>query len=129
MRKSLDKLSRRERQIMELVYQKGEVTVADIQKAIADDISYSSVRAQMTILENKGFLKHRQDGRAYVYSPTVALNKASRAALTQVVDTFFGGSVENVVATLISSRSARLSSEGLERLSELIKSMREKESK
>jgi BlaI family transcriptional regulator, penicillinase repressor len=129
MSQSLNRLSRRERQIMELIYQKGRATVAEIQQAMPDNLNYSSVRAQMGILESKGFLKHVKDGRAFVYSPTVDHKKASRAALKQVVNTFFDGSVENVVAALISSKTANLSPDEYDRLSELIKSKRKKGSK
>lgn len=124
MRKTLDKLSRRERQIMELIYQKGQATVADIQRAMPDNLNYSSIRAQMGILEGKGFLKHRKDGRAFVYTPTVNRKMASHVALKQVVQTFFDGSVENVVAALIRLKSTDLSAAEYDRLSELIKSKR-----
>ena len=113
---------------MELVYSKGEVTVADIHGAMPDDVSYSSVRAQMAILERKGFLKHKKNGRAFVYTPTVDRSKASRAALKQVVNTFFDGSVENVVAALINIKNSDLSDDEYERLRKLIDTMREKES-
>lgn len=129
MSKSLDRLGRRERQIMELVYQKGQATVADIQRAISENLNYSTVRAQMTILERKGFLKHIKDGRTYVYSPVVNRRMASRAAISRVINTFFDGSVENVVAALINLKSASLSPEEYDRLSELINSMKEKNKK
>ena len=76
----------RERQIMDLIYKNGQSTVADIQKAIPDELNYSSVRALMTILVNKGFLKHKKQGRAYIYSPTVTRKQASSTALKQVVN-------------------------------------------
>lgn len=129
MNNSLDRLGRRERQIMELVYQKGQATVADIQQGIPDNLNYSTVRAQMTILERKGFLKHIKQGRAYVYSPIVNRRAASQAAIKRVINTFFDGSVENVVAALINLKSASLSPEEYDRLSELIKSMKEKDRK
>ena len=125
VKKSLDKLGSRERQIMELVYQKGQATVADIQQAITEDLNYSTIRAQMTILERKGFLKHIKKGRAFVYSPTVHRRKASRAAIKRIINTFFDGSVENVVAALVSIKGASLSQEEYDRLSELIKTMKE----
>ncbi|MFQ5498532.1 MAG: BlaI/MecI/CopY family transcriptional regulator [Candidatus Zixiibacteriota bacterium] len=129
MSRSLSRLSRRERQIMEIVYQKGQATVADILQAIPDDLSYSSIRTQMTILERKGFLKHKKNGRAYVYSPTVNHRMASRLALKQVINTFYSGSVENVVAALVTLKSANLSPDEYNRLSELIKSMRKEDNK
>lgn len=124
MKETLSKLSRRERQIMELIYRNGQSTVADIQREIPDKLTYSSVRTLMTILENKGFLKHKKQGRAYVYSPTVNHKQASSAALKQVVNTFFDGSVENVVAALISLKSSDLTEDEFERLSRLIESKR-----
>lgn len=129
MTKLFEKLSRRERQIMEIIYQKGEATVADVLDEIPDKLNYSSVRAFMGILEDKGFLKHRKEGRAYVYSPVVAHKKASKDALIRVVNTFFDGSVENVVAALISMKNSKLSSEELERLSNLIQSNTKDENK
>ncbi len=128
MDKSFDKLSRRERQIMDIIYQKKEATVAEVLAAIPDDLNYSSIRALMGILKDKGFLKHHKKGRAYVYTPIVNRKKASSIALKQVVNTFFDGSVESVVASLISSNSSKLSDEEYLRLAELIESKRRKES-
>ncbi len=125
VKKSLDHLGRRERQIMELVYRLGQATVADILRAIPEDLNYSTVRAQMTILERKGFLKHVKNGRTFVYSPVVNHGKASRAAMQKVINTFFDGSLENVVTALIDLKSGNLSPEEYDRLSALIKSMKE----
>jgi predicted transcriptional regulator len=111
---------------MELVYRKGQATVADIQREIPENLNYSTIRAQMNVLERKGFLKHVKKGRAFVYSPIVNRRNASRAAIKRVINTFFDGSVENVVAALISLKSATLSEEEYDRLSELIQSMKEK---
>ena len=127
MKKTLSRLSFRERQIMEMVYQKGEATVADVQQAIPEDLNYSSIRAQMNILERKGYLKHHKSGRAFVYTPTVTHKLASQTALKQVINTFFDGSVENVVAALVSLKSAKLAPDEYDRLQELIKSMKEKD--
>jgi len=129
MTRTLNSLSPRERQIMELVYRLGEASVADIQKAIPADLNYSSIRAQMTILEEKGYLRHKKVGRAYIYSPTVNHKTASRAALRQILNTFYDGSVETAVAALVSIKSASLTAEELDRLDKLIKSLRDKEGK
>lgn len=129
MTRTLNSLSPRERQIMELVYRLGEASVADIQKAIPADLNYSSIRAQMTILEEKGYLRHKKVGRAYIYTPTVNHKTASRAALRQILNTFYDGSVETAVAALVSIKSASLTAEELDRLDKLIKSLRDKEGK
>lgn len=113
-------LSRRERQIMDVVYERGQATVADVLDALPDPPSYSAVRALMRILEEKGHLRHHQDGPRYVFSPTLSRDKARRSAITQVVRTFFNGSVEQAVAALIDMPQSRLSQDDLARLSRLI---------
>ncbi len=113
-------LSRRERQIMDVVYERGQATVADVLDALPDPPSYSAVRALMRILEEKGHLRHQQDGPRYVFSPTLSRDKARRSVLTQVVRTFFDGSVEQAVAALIDMPQSRLSQDDLARLSRLI---------
>ena len=113
---------------MDIIYQQNQATVAEVQKIIPDDLNYSSVRALMNILADKGFLKHSKIGRAYVYKPVVTRKKASSQALKQVVNTFFEGSVESVVTTLISSNSKNLTDEEYQRLAELIESKRGRES-
>ncbi len=129
MSKLYEKLSRRERQIMEIIYKRGESSVTDVMEQLPDKINYSSVRALMGILNDKGVLKYRKKGRAYIYSPVVNRKKASNAALKQVINTFFEGSIESVVAALISMKSNNLSSEELERLSILIDSNHKKDKK
>lgn len=126
MKKALDQLSRRERQIMELIYRKGRATVSEIRQDFSENLNYSTIRAQMNILERKGYLKHTKVGRTYVYTPTLNRRKASRDAIKKVTNTFFNGSIESVVATLISLKSAELSDEEYDRLSNLIKTMKEK---
>src|SRR5882757_7795731 len=96
--------SRRERQIMDLIYAQGEATASDVQKALPDAPSYSAVRALLRVLEDKGFLNHRQDGLRYVYLPTEPREKASRSALKSVLKTFFEGSLANAVSALVESR-------------------------
>ena len=94
-------LSRRERQIMDVIHAKGEATAADVNAALPNAPSYSAARALLRILEEKGFLKHREDGPRYVYLPTESLDLARRSALKRVVETFFEGSLANAVAALV----------------------------
>lgn len=117
-------LSRRERQIMDAVYERGQATVAEVLEALPDPPSYSAVRALMRILEEKGHLRHHQDGPRYVFSPTVSRDRARRSVLSQVVRTFFDGSVEQAVAALIDMPQSRLSQDDLARLSRLIEKAR-----
>ena len=112
------KLSRRERQIMDIVYQHGRVSVADVLKDLPDPPSYSTVRALLRILEEKGYLTHEKKGRRYIYCPTQSRHLAGRSALKQIFQTFFDKSIEKTVMTLISD--ADLSDEELDRLSQLI---------
>jgi BlaI family transcriptional regulator, penicillinase repressor len=101
MKKSPPTLSRRERQIMDAVYRLRSGTVADVRSAIQDPPSYSSVRTLLGVLEDKGHLSHRRDGQRYVYAPTVPREAAGGAALARVVQTFFGGSLPDLVSTLL----------------------------
>ncbi len=112
------KLSRRERQIMDIVYQRGSVSVADVHKDLPDPPSYSAVRALLRILEEKGYLTHRKSGRRYIYRPTQPRHLAGRSALKQIFQTFFDKSIEKTVMALVSD--ADLSDEELDRLSQLI---------
>ena len=112
------KLSRRERQIMDIVYQRGRASVADVLEDLPDPPSYSTVRALLRILEEKGYLTHKKDGKRYVYRPTQPRHQAGRSALKQIFQTFFDKSIEKTVMTLISD--ADLSDEELDRLSQRI---------
>jgi predicted transcriptional regulator len=116
----LRELSRRERQIMDFLYQKGRATAAEVQANIPDPPGYSAVRAMLRVLEEKGHARHEQDGPRYVYVPRVARDRAKRSALRHVVRTFFDGSPEQVMAALLDDRSAKLSDEDLDRLARLI---------
>ena len=116
----MDALSRRERQIMDIVYKAGAVTAADVQAQLPGNPSYSTVRAQLRILEEKGFLSHDDDGIRYVFRPTVPRDSAGRSALTHLLNTFFDGSAERMVATLLDSESTNLSDTELKRLSKLV---------
>jgi predicted transcriptional regulator len=124
-----DPLSRRERQIMDIVYAGGKMSVNEVRAALPDPPSYSAVRALLGILKDKGHLRYEQEGTRYVYLPTKPREQAARSTLRQVVQTFFGGSVEQTVTTLLSAPETRLSSEELERLSLLIENARREEAK
>ncbi len=112
------KLSRRERQIMDILYQRGEGTVSEVMDGLADPPSYSAVRATLRVLEEKGHVKHREDGPRYVYLPAVARERARRDALQHLLQTFFGGSAEQAVAALMQMSEADLTPGDLERLAE-----------
>lgn len=117
-------LSRRERQIMDLLFQRGRATAAEVMAGMPDPPSYSAVRAMLRTLEDKGHVRHEEDGRAYVYRPTVAREQASSSALRHLVKTFFGGSTEQAVAALLDLNGGRLSEAELERLSTLVETAR-----
>ena len=112
-------LSRRERQIMDVIYRHGKVTAAEVLAELPDPPSYSAVRAMLRLLEEKGHVRHEQDGPRYVYTPTVHRDKARRSALRHLVRTFFDGSTEDAVAALLQN-DAGMRDEELERLSQLI---------
>jgi len=119
-------LSRRERQIMDVIYARGQATAAEVADAIPDPPSYSAVRALLRILEDKGYVRHEQQGLRYVFLPMVKRTSARRSALKELVRTFFDGSVEETVAALLDQR--KLTAEELERLSALIERARKEES-
>jgi predicted transcriptional regulator len=113
-------LSRRERQIMDIVYAQGEASAAAIHEALPDRPSYSAVRALLAILVEKGHLKHRSEQGRYIYAPTRRRAQVGRSALRRVLDTFFEGSLEKAVAALLQGSDANLSTDELKRLSQLI---------
>jgi BlaI family penicillinase repressor len=117
-------LSRRERQILDILYQRGQATAADVQADLPEPPSYSAVRALLRILEDKGHVRHEQDGPRYVYLPTVARDNAQRSALRHVLQTFFDGSAEQAISALLGDSSARLSSAELDRLARMIDTAR-----
>jgi BlaI family transcriptional regulator, penicillinase repressor len=120
------RLSRRERQIMDIIYKLGQATAAEVLESMPDAPSYSAVRAMLRLLEEKGYLKHDLDGPRYVFVPTVNRDKARKSALQQMLHTFFDGSTEEAVATLLSMSRAKLSKDELDRLSEMIEEARKK---
>ena len=113
-------LSRRERQIIDILYAQGRATAAEVQAALPDPPSYSAVRAMLRILEEKGHVRHEQDGPRYVYRPTVARDNAKRSALRHMLQTFFDGSAEQAISALLDDSSTRLSDGELDRLARLI---------
>jgi predicted transcriptional regulator len=118
------RLSRRERQIMEILYRVGAASAAEVQQLMSDPPGYSAVRALLRILEEKGHVRHARDGARYIYRPAAERSQAAQSALAQVVRTFFGGSVEQAVATLVSDADAQLSDAELDRLARLIEQAR-----
>jgi predicted transcriptional regulator len=125
MPRELGHLSRRERQIMEVVYREGQSTAMDVLAKIPDPPSYSAVRAMLRILEQKGHLRHVVEGNRYVYRPTVPADRARRSALKSLLQTFFEGSPEKAVAALLDMSRSELSAGDLDRLSRLIEQARE----
>jgi predicted transcriptional regulator len=123
-RPKADQLTRRERQIMQIIYRRGQATAAEVLDDMADPPSYSATRALLRILEEKGHLRHEQDGPRYVFRPTVAPEKARRSALDQVVETFFGGSAGDAAAALLDMSDSALSDDQRMRLAALIDSAR-----
>ena len=117
-------LSRRERQIVDILYSHGRATAAEVQAALPDPPSYSAVRAMLRILEEKGHVRHEQDGPRYVYLPTVARDNAKRSALRHMLKTFFDGSTEQAISALLDDSSARLSDRELDRLARMIEHAR-----
>jgi BlaI family transcriptional regulator, penicillinase repressor len=113
-------LSRRERQIVDILYAQGRATAAEVQSALPDPPSYSAVRAMLRILEDKGHVRHEQDGPRYVYLPTVGRDRAKQSALRHVLQTFFDGSAEQAISALLDSSDTRLSDRELDRLAKLI---------
>ena len=120
MKKNLHRdLSRRERQIMDALYRRGRATAAEVRQEMPDPPGYSAVRAMLRVLEEKGQVRHEEEALRYVFIPTASLARATRSALTHLVDTFFEGSAERAVAALL---DAKLSRAELDRLSSLIES-------
>lgn len=121
-----ESLSRRERQIMEIVYRRGEATAQEILDDIADPPSYSTIRALLRVLVEKEHLQHREDGPRYIYSPILSRQKARAGALAQVVNTFFEGSASQAVSALLGAPQTKLSHDELDELSALIDAARRK---
>lgn len=114
------RLSRRERQIMDALFRLGRASVAEVRENLPDPPSYSAVRAQLRILEEKGHVTHTQEGPRYVYEPDMPVERAKRSAVTHLAETFFDGSPAKLMASLLDERAAELSEEELNRLSAMI---------
>ena len=125
MKKAPSSFSRRERQIMEVIYGEGRAAATEVLEKLPDPPSYSAVRALLRILEQKGHVRHVEEGNRYVYFPTVPADRARRSAMRHLLQTFFQGSPEKAVAALIDMSRAELSETDLDRLSHLIDEARE----
>ncbi len=119
-------LSRRESQIMDVIYQLGEATVGEVVKRLPDPPGYNSVRVTLGILEEKGYLTHRREAQRYVYLPTIPRERARRSAVEHLVETFFEGSTPKTVATLLDVSASRLGEAELEELSQMIREARKR---
>jgi predicted transcriptional regulator len=117
-------LTKRERQIMDVLYRLGRATAGEIMEGLAGAPSYSTVRTQLRVLERKGHVRHEEHGLRYVYTPTVPRHAARKSALKHLVETFFDGSSAKVVAALLGGEGARISDEELERIAELVNNAR-----
>jgi predicted transcriptional regulator len=113
-------LSRRERDIMDILFRRGRATAEEVMHELSGDPSYSTVRTQLRVLEEKGHVRHVEEGRRFVYLPVVARSAARKVALRHLVETFFDGSVERVVAALIGGEGSRLSDEELQRIQAMV---------
>jgi len=117
-------LSRRERQIMDILYRRKSADAAEVLAELPDPPSYSAVRALLRILEEKGIILHTQEGRRYVYRPVESRERAGRSSVSRLLDTFFSGSVEDAVAAMLDARDEALSEEELDRLKTVIECAR-----
>jgi predicted transcriptional regulator len=113
-------LTRRERQIMDILYKRGRATAGEVMEDIHGSPHYSTVRTQLRILEEKGHVTHEEHGLRYVYSPAVPRRAARKSALRHLVDTFFDGSAEQVVAAVLGGEGSKLTEEELNRISDLV---------
>src|SRR5712692_4498664 len=113
-------LTRRERQIMDILYRRGRATAGEVMKELSGKPNYSTVRTQLRVLEAKGHIRHEEEGLRYVYTPVVPRHAVRRSALRHLVDTFFDGSAEKVVAALLGGEASRLSDKDLSRIAELV---------
>ena len=117
-------LSRRERQIIDILYRRGRATAADVMAELPGEPSYSTVRTQLRVMEEKGHVRHEEEGQRFVYIPTTPRGAVRKSALKHLVDTFFDGSAEQTVAALLGGDASRISEEELDRIEELIKKAR-----
>jgi predicted transcriptional regulator len=117
-------LTRRERQIMDILYKRGRATAGEVMEDLPGNPHYSTVRTQLRILESKGHVGHEEQGLRYVYMPAVPRRAARKSALRHLVDTFFDGSVEQVVAAVLGGEGSKVSEKELDRIAELVEKAR-----
>ena len=113
-------LSRRERQIMDIIFRRGRATAAEVMQELPGNPSYSTVRTQLRVLEEKGHVRHQEEGLKYVYLPVMARHTARKSALRHLIETFFEGSAEKAVAALLGGEGSKLSEDELNRIAELV---------
>jgi BlaI family transcriptional regulator, penicillinase repressor len=123
-KRTLSRLSRREREIMDVLFQMGRASAAEVHERIPSPPSYSAVRATLRILEDKGLLKHDHDGKRYIYRPALAQNQARKTAVDHLLTTFFGGSAAGAVMALLETPGKELTQEELDRMAALIERAR-----
>ena len=114
-------MSRRERQIMDIIYRLGQASAKDVQENLPDPPSYSAVRALLVTLENKGMVKHAKESRRYIYKPAIAEKKARKSALKNLISTFFEGKPENLVAALLDEEDQHLSKDQIDEIRNMVK--------
>jgi len=117
-------LSRREREIMDILYKAGRATAAEVMKDLTGEPHYSTVRTQLRVLESKGYVRHEEENLRYVYVPVVAQEEVGRSALRQLIDAFYDGSMENVVDALLGLEGSRLSQKKLDRIAAMVEKAR-----
>jgi BlaI family transcriptional regulator, penicillinase repressor len=117
-------LARREREIMDILYRRGRATASEVMADLSGTPSYSTVRTQLRVMEEKGHVRHEEEGLRYVYTPAVPRHAARRSALRHLVETFFDGSAEKTVAALLGSEGTRMSDDELDRIAELVEKAR-----
>ena len=122
-------LSRRERQIMDILFRRSRATAAEVMEDLPGNTSYSTVRTQLRVLEEKGHVRHEEEGLRYVYVPVIARQAARKSALRHLLETFFDGSAEKAVAALLGGEGSRLSEDELNRIAELVQKTRKDGSK
>ena len=122
-------LTRRERQIMDVLFRRGRATAAEVMEELPTDTTYSTIRTQLRVLEQKGHVRHEQEGLRFVYMPAVARHAARKSALRHVVETFFDGSPEKAVAALLGGEASKLTEEQLERIATILEKARKEGSK
>ena len=125
MKKSMrPNLSRREREIMDILYSHERMTAVEVMNSLSGKPHYSTVRTQLRVLEGKGYVRHEEENLRYVYLPAVPRNEVGQSALKQLVDAFYDGSTENVVAALLGAEGSRLSKDKLDRIAEMVEQAR-----